>query len=182
MAKNALSAKYALQLEKAQTWSAFSRSHTNEVASTAAVDRGQNSSLIRFTGWGPVLSSQHQQVGNATTSCIERKWDICLTSHITKTIISQEYLHHFIHSFMKGNYFSLSFLQALKLLKASLRQVRCASLTTVIYLIIFTKLFSCLFSKFSLLGVIMHLYLSKTASYCNIHTEKIYSESHSVHA
>lgn len=40
MAKNALSAKYALQLEKAQTWSAFSRSHTNEVASTAAVDRG----------------------------------------------------------------------------------------------------------------------------------------------
>lgn len=142
----------------------------------------QNSSLIRFTGQGPVLSSQHQQVGNATTSCIERKWDICLTSHITKTIISQENLHHFIHSFMKGNYFSLSFLQALKLLKASLRQVRCASLTTVIYLIIFTKLFSCLFSKFSLLGVIMHLYLSKTASYCNIHTEKIYSESHSVHA
>lgn len=36
--KNMLSAKYALQLEKAQTLFAFSSSHTNEVASIAAVD------------------------------------------------------------------------------------------------------------------------------------------------
>lgn len=59
IAKNVLSAKYAFQLEKAQTLSAFSRSHTNEIASTAAVDRGAEHSLIRFTDWGPILSSQH---------------------------------------------------------------------------------------------------------------------------
>lgn len=116
--------KNAFQLEKAKILSVFSRPCANEVAPHSYSWYGSRiTPLIELADGRLTLSSQCQQVGNATIFHDKKKGDVFLTSHKIKTIMCQEHHDPFLFLEKGQDNSPTAFLQALKIMRIMKSQV-----------------------------------------------------------